>query len=101
MGSSKLASLELAQQAPCMNKNYGLCLQGVVNAAVGQENGSREHLKIAQQYFQLVGGKHFSDFYITCVKGSNICLQKNVHVCYDLLCSETFIKYEYVLNLTY
>jgi hypothetical protein len=32
--------------------------QGVVNAAVGQENGSREHLKIAQQYFQLVGGKH-------------------------------------------
>ena len=22
----------------------------------GQENGSREHLKIAQQYFQLVGG---------------------------------------------
>ena len=31
-------------------------LKGVVNAAVGQENGSREHLKIAQQYFQLVGG---------------------------------------------
>ena len=53
--------------------------QGVVNAAIGQENGSREHLviqwlkhialvlldntegcwifqKIAQQYFQLVGG---------------------------------------------
>ena len=28
----------------------------MVNAAVGQENGSREHLKIAQQYFQLVGG---------------------------------------------
>ena len=31
-------------------------LKGVVNAAIGQENGSREHLKIAQQYFQLVGG---------------------------------------------
>ena len=31
-------------------------LKGVVNAAVGQDNGSREHLKIAQQYFQLVGG---------------------------------------------
>ena len=31
-------------------------MKGVVNAAVGQENGSREHLKIAQQYFQLVGG---------------------------------------------
>ena len=31
-------------------------LKGVVNASVGQENGSREHLKIAQQYFQLVGG---------------------------------------------
>jgi len=31
-------------------------LKGVVNAAVGQESGSREHLKVAQQYFQLVGG---------------------------------------------
>ncbi|XP_072348144.1 intraflagellar transport protein 56 isoform X1 [Scyliorhinus torazame] len=31
-------------------------LKGVVNAALGQEHGSREHLKIAQQYFQLVGG---------------------------------------------
>ncbi|QQP38190.1 Tetratricopeptide repeat domain 26 [Caligus rogercresseyi] len=31
-------------------------LKGVVNASIGQENGSREHLKIAQQYFQLVGG---------------------------------------------
>ena len=31
-------------------------LKGVVNAAMGQEQGSKEHLKIAQQYFQLVGG---------------------------------------------
>lgn len=31
-------------------------LKGVVNAAMGQEQGSREHLKTAQQYFQLVGG---------------------------------------------
>ena len=31
-------------------------LTGVVNAGIGQDNGSREHLKIAQQYFQLVGG---------------------------------------------
>ncbi|XP_021348035.1 intraflagellar transport protein 56-like isoform X3 [Mizuhopecten yessoensis] len=31
-------------------------LKGVVNAALGQEQGSKEHLKIAQQYFQLVGG---------------------------------------------
>lgn len=30
-------------------------LKGVVNAAFGQLNDSREHLKIAQQYFQLVG----------------------------------------------
>ena len=29
-------------------------LKGAVNAAVGQESSSREHLKIAQQYFQLV-----------------------------------------------
>ncbi|XP_068237656.1 intraflagellar transport protein 56 [Palaemon carinicauda] len=31
-------------------------LKGVVNAAIGQETGSRENLKVAQQYFQLVGG---------------------------------------------
>ena len=31
-------------------------LKGIVNACVGQEQESREHLKIAQQYFQLVGG---------------------------------------------
>ncbi|KFM78403.1 Tetratricopeptide repeat protein 26, partial [Stegodyphus mimosarum] len=31
-------------------------LKGVVNAANGQEQGSREYLKVAQQYFQLVGG---------------------------------------------
>ncbi|XP_057310931.1 intraflagellar transport protein 56-like [Hydractinia symbiolongicarpus] len=31
-------------------------LKGVVNATLGQEKGSREHLKVAQQYFQLVGG---------------------------------------------
>lgn len=31
-------------------------LKGTVNAALGQEQESREHLKIAQQYFQLVGG---------------------------------------------
>jgi len=31
-------------------------LKGVVNATMGQEQGSREHVKIAQQYFQLVGG---------------------------------------------
>uniref|UniRef100_A0A8C3B4R4 Intraflagellar transport protein 56 n=1 Tax=Cyclopterus lumpus TaxID=8103 RepID=A0A8C3B4R4_CYCLU len=31
-------------------------LKGVVNAALGQGIGSRDHLKIAQQFFQLVGG---------------------------------------------
>uniref|UniRef100_A0A668A6U0 Intraflagellar transport protein 56 n=1 Tax=Myripristis murdjan TaxID=586833 RepID=A0A668A6U0_9TELE len=31
-------------------------LKGVVNAALGQEICSRDHLKIAQQFFQLVGG---------------------------------------------
>jgi intraflagellar transport protein 56 len=30
-------------------------LKGVVNASYGQLADSREHLKIAQQYFQLVG----------------------------------------------
>jgi intraflagellar transport protein 56 len=30
-------------------------LKGVVNACVGQNKGSREHLKMAQQFFQLVG----------------------------------------------
>lgn len=31
-------------------------LKGIVNAALGQEQESQEHLKVAQQYFQLVGG---------------------------------------------
>ncbi|XP_076809034.1 intraflagellar transport protein 56-like [Clavelina lepadiformis] len=31
-------------------------IKAVVNAALGQEQGSRELVKIAQQYFQLVGG---------------------------------------------
>lgn len=30
-------------------------LKGVVNASVGQQNDSAEHLKLAQQFFQLVG----------------------------------------------
>ena len=32
------------------------CTFGVVNAALGQEKDSEEHLRIAQQYFNLVGG---------------------------------------------
>ncbi|XP_019717634.1 intraflagellar transport protein 56 [Hippocampus comes] len=31
-------------------------LKGVVNAALGQQLGTREYLKVAQQFFQLVGG---------------------------------------------
>lgn len=31
-------------------------LKGVVNAARGQELDNEEHLQLAQQYFQLVGG---------------------------------------------
>ncbi|XP_051940765.1 intraflagellar transport protein 56 [Hippocampus zosterae] len=31
-------------------------LKGVVNAALGQQLGAREYLKVAQQFFQLVGG---------------------------------------------
>jgi len=30
-------------------------LKGVVNASIGQATGSRDHLKMAQQFFQLVG----------------------------------------------
>ena len=30
-------------------------LKAVVNANIGQASGSREHMKMAQQYFQLVG----------------------------------------------
>lgn len=30
-------------------------LKGVVNASIGQDSGSREHIKLAQQFFQLVG----------------------------------------------
>lgn len=31
-------------------------LKGVVNACIGQEQDAEDHLKLAQQYFQLVGG---------------------------------------------
>eukprot|EP01060_Flectonema_neradi_P012302 TRINITY_DN19169_c0_g2_i1.p1 TRINITY_DN19169_c0_g2~~TRINITY_DN19169_c0_g2_i1.p1 ORF type:complete len:561 (+),score=85.70 TRINITY_DN19169_c0_g2_i1:80-1762(+) len=33
-------------------------LKGVVNACIGQETGNRDHIKTAQQYFQLVGASH-------------------------------------------
>ncbi len=32
-------------------------LKGVVNASIGQMQGSRERLKTAQQYFQMIGGR--------------------------------------------
>ncbi|KAF3852308.1 hypothetical protein F7725_005663 [Dissostichus mawsoni] len=38
------------------NTTQEYILKGVVNAALGQEIGSRDHLKFAQQFFQLVGG---------------------------------------------
>lgn len=38
---------------PAVPREY--ILKGVVFAALGQKNGSREHLKLAQQLFQLVG----------------------------------------------
>lgn len=38
---------------PATSQEY--TLKGVVNAAYGQKHDSREHLKLAQQYFQLVG----------------------------------------------
>ena len=40
-------------------------LKGVVNATIGQTQGSRENLKIAQQFFQMVGGRFHSNL-ITC-----------------------------------
>ena len=43
--------IDSTSQEPTVPQEY--ILKGVVNAAVGQENGSREHLKIAQQYFQV------------------------------------------------
>lgn len=30
-------------------------LKGIVHCLLGQQQGSKEHLKVAQQYFQLVG----------------------------------------------
>ena len=38
---------------PSVPREY--VLKGVVFAALGQKTGSREHLKLAQQLFQLVG----------------------------------------------
>ncbi|XP_076027151.1 intraflagellar transport protein 56 isoform X1 [Genypterus blacodes] len=45
---------DLAPTTPQVMTEY--ILKGVVNAALGQEIGSRDHLGIAQQFFQLVGG---------------------------------------------
>lgn len=42
----------LVPTPPCADRYI---LKGVVNACVGQEMGSREHIKMAQQFFQLVG----------------------------------------------
>jgi len=33
-------------------------LKGVVNTMIGQEQNSGEHLKLAQQHFQVVGGRY-------------------------------------------
>uniref|UniRef100_A0A8C6LM64 Intraflagellar transport protein 56 n=1 Tax=Nothobranchius furzeri TaxID=105023 RepID=A0A8C6LM64_NOTFU len=44
------------RQGVYMSYTQEYILKGVVNAALGQEIGSRDHLKIAQQFFQLVGG---------------------------------------------
>uniref|UniRef100_A0A8C6LIZ0 Intraflagellar transport protein 56 n=1 Tax=Nothobranchius furzeri TaxID=105023 RepID=A0A8C6LIZ0_NOTFU len=46
----------LRQVQDLCHKPSEYILKGVVNAALGQEIGSRDHLKIAQQFFQLVGG---------------------------------------------
>lgn len=35
---------------------YEYILKALVNVEYGQEKKSKEHLKMAQQYFQLVGG---------------------------------------------
>ncbi|ELW68825.1 Tetratricopeptide repeat protein 26, partial [Tupaia chinensis] len=48
------SSFEFAKELIRHNLEY--ILKGVVNAALGQEMGSRDHMKIAQQFFQLVGG---------------------------------------------
>uniref|UniRef100_A0A1B6CQU3 Tetratricopeptide repeat protein 26 n=2 Tax=Clastoptera arizonana TaxID=38151 RepID=A0A1B6CQU3_9HEMI len=47
------AYLLLKDLEPSVPQEY--ILKGVVNVAIGQENNSREHIKVAQQFFQLVG----------------------------------------------
>ncbi|CAG0913187.1 unnamed protein product [Notodromas monacha] len=44
----------ISELEPTVPQEY--ILKGVVHAAIGQETGSRDQLKSAQQYFQLVGG---------------------------------------------
>eukprot|EP00730_Choanoeca_flexa_P001613 TRINITY_DN10709_c0_g1_i4.p1 TRINITY_DN10709_c0_g1~~TRINITY_DN10709_c0_g1_i4.p1 ORF type:complete len:583 (+),score=112.27 TRINITY_DN10709_c0_g1_i4:56-1804(+) len=49
------AAYKLTQDLePSVPQDY--ILKGVVNACVGQENDAPDNLKLAQQYFQLVGG---------------------------------------------
>ncbi|XP_046658630.1 intraflagellar transport protein 56 isoform X2 [Homalodisca vitripennis] len=49
----KEAFLLVKDLEPSVPQEY--ILKGVVNVAIGQESGSREHIKVAQQFFQLVG----------------------------------------------
>ena len=58
----------------------------MVNAAVGQENGSREHLKIAQQYFQLVGGSASECDTIPGRSYSLLLVQTSPHLAYYRQC---------------
>lgn len=55
---SVLHTAPIAPQCPAVDTLPAprYILKGVVNAAVGQAQDSREHLKLAQQFFQLVGG---------------------------------------------
>ncbi|XP_075210998.1 tetratricopeptide repeat domain 26 [Lycorma delicatula] len=47
------AFLLIKDLEPSVPQEY--ILKGVVNVAIGQENSSREHVKVAQQFFHLVG----------------------------------------------
>eukprot|EP01029_Cantina_marsupialis_P029588 TRINITY_DN781879_c0_g1_i1.p1 TRINITY_DN781879_c0_g1~~TRINITY_DN781879_c0_g1_i1.p1 ORF type:complete len:567 (-),score=129.66 TRINITY_DN781879_c0_g1_i1:163-1803(-) len=47
------AAFDLMDFEPSSPQEY--ILKAVVNARIGQETGSRDHLRMAQQYFQLVG----------------------------------------------
>jgi len=84
-------------------------LKAVVEAALGQENNSEENIKIAQEYFQVVGGsaseRGQSDYVYNvyvCVLGwgaDDVCIFLPEYCLFDISCTDKQLPtYTYTHN---